>query len=112
MIGLLESERAEMREQPGTSGPAPVLHRRQLDGAGWIALEQLSVMRLHDIEVAEQIASECRFGRHSRRKRAKRSTALDFGRQAVGLPRSAIICKRCSTRRRNSYAAVNSSRAA
>ena len=47
-----------MIEQPRIVRTGAVIHRRQLRGAGRIALEQLAVMALHDIEMAEQVLCE------------------------------------------------------
>ena len=55
---LLEAERDQMFEQPRIIGAGAVIRRRQFLRAGRIALEQLAVMPLHDVEMAEQIAGE------------------------------------------------------
>ena len=47
-----------MLDQPGIIGTGAVIRRRQLRGAGGIALEQLAVMPLHHIEMAQQVARE------------------------------------------------------
>ena len=48
-----------MLEQPRFVRTLAVIQCRQFRGAGWIALKQLAVVSLHDIEVAEQIGREC-----------------------------------------------------
>ena len=55
---LLEAERGQMFEQARIVRTGAVIGRRQFRGAGRIALEQLAVMPLHDVEMAEQIAGE------------------------------------------------------
>ena len=57
---LLEAERDQMFEQARIVRTGAVIDRRQFRGAGRIALEQLAVMPLHDVEMAEQIACEGR----------------------------------------------------
>ena len=52
---LLEAERRQMVEQARILRPCGVVDLRQLHRAGRIALEQLAVMSLHDVEMAEQI---------------------------------------------------------
>ena len=47
-------------EQARRIGTGAVIRRRQLRSAGRIALEQLAVMPLHDIEMAKQVAGESR----------------------------------------------------
>ena len=47
-----------MIEQPRVVGAGAVIDRRQLRRAGRIALEQLAVMPLHDVEMAEQVLGE------------------------------------------------------
>ena len=49
-----------MIEQARIVGPGAVVDLRQLRRAGRIALEQLAVMPLHDVEMAEQILGEGR----------------------------------------------------
>ena len=60
MIGFLKPRVVEVIEQARVFGAGAVVHRRQLRGAGGIALEQLFVMPLHDIEMAEQVLGERR----------------------------------------------------
>ena len=52
---LLEAERRQMVEQARILRPCGVVDLRQFHRAGRIALEQLAVMSLHDVEMAEQI---------------------------------------------------------
>src|SRR5215213_6189062 len=52
---LLEAERRQMVEQARVFRTCGVIELRQLHCAGRIALEQLAVMSLHDVEMAEQI---------------------------------------------------------
>ena len=52
---LLEAERRQMVEQARILRSGGVVDLRQLHRAGRIALEQLAVMPLHDVEMAEQI---------------------------------------------------------
>ena len=52
---LLEAERRQMVEQARILRTRGMVELRQLHRAGRIALEQLAVMSLHDVEMAEQI---------------------------------------------------------
>ena len=81
---FLEAEGCEVIEQARVFGAGKIVHRRQLRGAGGIALEQLFVMPLHDIEMAEQVLGEGRAAVVAE-EAGKTLHGLAIVRQAVGL---------------------------